>query len=175
MTQNTAIDRERTAVVIMDFPNGNVDRFATDPQGVLERAAQVLQGARRAGLPVIYTVHGRKGHTPDEHALDFDPRLDPGPDEAVLVKTKTGAFSTTGLDVILRGMGRDILVLIGISTRGCVLSTARWASDINYSVMVVSDACDNPDPEVHRILVEKVLPMTATVLTTREFLDAFEN
>ena len=72
----------------------------------------------------------------------------------------------------MREMGRDSLVLMGVSTAGCVLSTIRWAADINYKVAVVSDGCDDPDPEVHRVLTEKIYPRQGPVMTAQEFLQA---
>ena len=85
----------------------------------------------------------------------------PAPGETVVTKTKPGAFSTTGLDIMLREMGVDTVILMGVATSGCVLSTIRWAVDINYKPFVVVDACSDPDPEVHRVLTEKVYPRNA--------------
>jgi len=70
---------------------------------------------------------------------------------------------------MLREMGVDTLILMGVATSGCVLSTIRWAVDINYKPVVVGDACSDPDPEVHRVLTEKVYPRQGTVLTAQAF------
>ena len=43
-------------------------------------------------------------------------------------------------------------------------------TDINYKLIVVSGACSDSDPEVHRVLTEKVYPRQGTVMTTQEFL-----
>jgi nicotinamidase-related amidase len=63
-------------------------------------------------------------------------------------------------------------VLFGISTSGVVLSTVRWAADMDYKLAVVSDACADRDAEVHRVLIDKVFPWQATVVNTQEFLKA---
>ena len=94
--------------------------------------------------------------------------------ETVVIKTKPGAFSTTGLDIMLREMGVDTVILMGVATSGCVLSTIRWAVDINYKPFVLVDACSDPDPEVHRVLTEKVYPRQGTVLTTQAFCQLVE-
>jgi nicotinamidase-related amidase len=49
-------------------------------------------------------------------------------------------------------MGVDTVILMGVATSGCVLSTIRWAFDINYKPYVLADACSDPDPEVHPLL-----------------------
>ena len=69
-------------------------------------------------------------------------------------------------------MGRDTLVIMGVATSGCVLSGVRWAVDVNYSFIVLSDACSDGDPEVHRVLTEKVYPRQGRVMDTDEFLQA---
>jgi len=172
MTQQATLDKDRSVVLIMDFQERIVNGVASDPSGVVQRAAQVLTGARQAGIPIIYVVHRGGDFQSDAPDLGIHPGVAPTPGERVITKTRTSPFSTTGLDVTLREMGKDSLVIIGVATSGCVLSTVRWAADINYKLMVVADACSDRDPEVHRVLTEKVYPRQATVLTTQEFLQA---
>ena len=61
-------------------------------------------------------------------------------------------------------------MLAGISTSGVVLSTLRQAADLDYRITVLADACADPDPEVHRVLTEKVFPRQALVTTTDEWI-----
>ncbi len=172
MTQQTVTDRDRTAVLIMDFQQRIVNNVASEPESVVRNAARVLEGARGAGIPVIYVVH--RGGAFAEYAPDVEVHegVTPAAGEMVITKTRPGPFSTTALDVDLREMGRDTLVVMGVATSGCVLSAVRWATDINYRFIVVSDACSDADPEVHRVLTEKVYPRQGTVMTADEFLAA---
>ena len=173
MTQQaTRIDVDRTAVLIMDFQQRIIANVATEPAAVVEQAARALAGARVAGIPVIYVVH--RGGPFAEYAPDVELHdgVAPAEGELVITKVRPGPFSTTALDVTLREMGRDNLVIMGVATSGCVLSSVRWAVDVNYSFIVLSDACSDGDPEVHRVLTEKVYPRQGTVMTTGEFLQA---
>lgn len=173
MTQSaTKIDAARSAVVIMDFQQRIVNNFASDPESVVRNAARVLEGARTAGIPVLHVVH--RGGPFAEYAPDVEIHTGvvPAEGERVITKTRPGPFSTTSLDVDLREAGRDTLILLGVATSGCVLSCVRWAFDVNYNLIIVSDACSDPDPEVHRVLTEKVYPRQATVVSTEEFLVA---
>ena len=172
MTQQVSIDREKAAVLIMDFQQRIVNNVASDPRAVVQKASEVLQGARQAGIPVIYVVH--RGGALQEYAPDVEIHegVSPGSGETVITKTKPGPFSTTALDVTLRDMGKDTLIVMGVATSGCVLSSVQWATDIGYKFVVVSDACSDADPEVHRVLTEKVYPRQGTVMTTQEFLQA---
>ena len=173
MTQQaTRIDADRTAVLIMDFQQRIIANVATEPDAVVENAARALAGARAAGIPVIYVVH--RGGPFAEYAPDVELHegVTPAEGELVITKVRPGPFSTTALDVTLREMGRDNLVIMGVATSGCVLSSVRWAVDVNYSFIVLSDACSDGDPEVHRVLTEKVYPRQGTVMSTDEFLAA---
>jgi nicotinamidase-related amidase len=96
--------------------------------------------------------------------------LAPRPDEPVIIKRRISAFSGSDLDVLLRGANANALVLGGISTSGVVLSTVRQAADLDYRLTVLADACADPDPEVHRVLTEKVFPKQALVTTTDEWI-----
>src|SRR5438552_15582568 len=102
-TQQLTLDRDRTAVLIMDFTTGIVANAASDPDGVVGRAAQVLKSARDAGVPVIYIVPGGSGRPPAE----IHPGVAPVPDEPAVGNDRLGASSTTGLHPPLRPMGHD--------------------------------------------------------------------
>ena len=82
------------------------------------------------------------------------------------------AFSGSDLDVVLRSLGVDSLVLSGIATSGVVLSTLRQAADLDYRLTVLTDGCTDRDPEVHRVLMEKVFPRQASVVSVAEWADA---
>lgn len=55
-------------------------------------------------------------------------------------------------------------MLAGIATSGVVLSTVRHAADADYRIVVVEDCCADRDPEVHRVLMEKVFARQTTVV-----------
>jgi nicotinamidase-related amidase len=81
------------------------------------------------------------------------------------------AFAGSDLDVVLRGLGAGTLVLAGIATSGVVLSTLRQAADLDYRLIVLADACLDADPEVHRVLTEKVFPRQAEVSTVAQWTE----
>jgi nicotinamidase-related amidase len=81
------------------------------------------------------------------------------------------AFAGSDLDVVLRGLGAGTLVLAGIATSGVALSTLRQAADLDYRLIVLADACLDADPEVHRVLTEKVFPRQAEVSTVAQWTE----
>ena len=98
---------------------------------------------RAAGIPVIYVVH--RGGVFAEYAPDMELHdgVAPAEGELVITKVRPGPFSTMALEVTLRDMGRDNLVIMGVAASGCVLSSVRWTVDINYSFIALSDACSD--------------------------------
>jgi nicotinamidase-related amidase len=193
MADQLSIERDKTAVVIMDYQSDIVGGYPEDVRNeLLARASKVLTKARREGIPVIYVVvRFREGYpeissrdearrgirqsgrlvegTPGAEIL---PEVAPQPGEVVVAKRRTGPFSTTDLNAILNAKGIETLVLMGVSTSGCVLSAVRWAADIDYRLIVIADCCADRDDEVQRVLTEKVFPRQATVVNSDEFIQA---
>ncbi len=193
MAETLTIDKARTAVVIMDYQNDIVGMVPPEQQGpLLQRARQVLDRSRQAGVPVFYVVVRFRDGYPEVSprnktfsgisqsgrmregtpGAEIQADVAPQPGEVVVTKRRVGAFSTTDLAPLLRARDIDTVVLMGIVTSGCVLSTVRWAADADYSVVVLSDGCGDRDDEVHRLLMEKIFPRQATVVTTQEFINA---
>jgi nicotinamidase-related amidase len=96
------------------------------------------------------------------------PQVAPQAGDIIVRKTRVGAFSTTDLDKQLRDRGITNLILAGISTSGVVLSTVRDAADRDYRVYVLADGTADVDPDVHDILIQKIFPRQAYIITTAE-------
>jgi nicotinamidase-related amidase len=190
MTDSTqTVQAARTALLVMDFQRGILERMP-DAGAALDKAAQAIEIVRRAGGSVGYVrvaftdaelqavPERNKGFSAakssgadfsvDSPSTQIHERLAPQPGDVVVRKTRVGAFSTTDLGKQLRQRGIDTLILAGISTSGVVLSTVRDAADRDYSLFVLSDACSDPQPDVHALLIEKVLSRQAGILTTAE-------
>ena len=193
ITPELTINSTRTAVLIMDYQNDIVSMLPENVQvPLLDRANTILKKARQAHLPIVYVVVRFRNGYPEVNpqnklfgslkesgrlregttGSEIHDRVAPQPEDIIVTKRRVGAFSTTDLETILRAKNINTLVLFGISTSGVVLSTIRWAADMDYSLVVISDACADRDAEVNRVLMDKVFPWQATVVTTREFLNA---
>jgi isochorismate hydrolase len=86
--------------------------------------------------------------------------------DIVVRKTRFGAFATTDPHAGLHAHGIDTLILAGVSTSGVVLSTVRHATDEDYRLYLLADATADTDPEVHRVLIDKVFPHQTDIITT---------
>jgi ureidoacrylate peracid hydrolase len=169
----TSIDAARSAVLVIDMQNDFVAEGAPlefpDGRRIVPAVQRVLNACRQRGMPVIYTahVHRREGTDLGLHAElyppvgagdalvdgepggDIYPELAPQPGELVIKKHRYSAFYGTELDVVLRGMEVDTLLLMGMTTECCVLSTARGALELGYRTLVAADACASCDYADH--------------------------
>jgi nicotinamidase-related amidase len=181
---------QNSALLVMDVQRGVVQRYPGDP-ALLDRVVRAIETARAMGVPVIFVrVAFRPGHPEvsarnrafaalasqagtsfgeEDEATQIHPALAPRAEDPVVVKKRVSAFAGSDLDVLLRSSGITHLVLTGIATSGVVLSTLRDAADRDYELTVLSDACADADPEVHRVLTEKVFPRQADVLSVAEW------
>jgi nicotinamidase-related amidase len=112
-------------------------------QPALDQAAELLDRARSAGIPVVHVMHDAGEGSPydvrDEIGQIVD-RVAPRDGELVIVKTFPNAFIGTDLDQRLSAApGRD-LILAGFMTHMCVSSTARGAFSLGYRPAVVAGA-----------------------------------
>ncbi len=184
------IDKSATAVLLMDYQNDMVERVPEQERKVLlDSAMSVLASARKAGMPVVYIVVKFRNGYPEVsprnklfsmvkkggRLLDGTPATEiyasvaPAPADVVLTKVRVGAFSTTALETLLRARGITSLVLLGIATSGVVLSTVRWAADMDYGLTVIADGCADFNADTHRVLLENVFPAQANVITASAF------
>ncbi|WP_181957414.1 cysteine hydrolase family protein [Streptomyces paludis] len=183
------------ALLVMDVQRAVVDRYP-DP-AYLPRLREAVDAARAGGVPVIHAVVGFRPGYPEvsarnrmfggllragapagadatataaaERATAIHPDIAPEPGETVVTKRRVSAFAGSDLDMVLRAGGIDHLVLTGIATSGVVLSTLRQAADLDFGLTVLSDGCLDADPEVHRVLTEKVFPQQAEVTTVADW------
>ncbi len=176
------------SLLVMDMQVAIVEHFGGDGDP-LERVAQAIAAARGAGIPVVYVrvgfrsgypevsprnrtfsaLAGRGGFAEDDPMAQIHAGVAPEPGDVIVTKRRVSAFTGSDLEVVLRAAGVDSLVLTGIATSGVVLSTLREAADRDYDLTVLADCCGDADPEVHRVLTEKVFPRQAEVTTVADW------
>ena len=181
----------KSALLIMDVQNGVVDRIVEGGDAFLAALDRTAAAARAAGIPVIYVRVGFRAGAPEispknlsfsqvaadayvesSPATQIHSAVAPQPGDIVVTKRRVSAFAGSDLDVVLRSLDVDVLVLTGIATSGVVLSTVRQAADMDFRLTVLSDLCVDLDPETHRVLMDKVFPRQASVVTAVEWAES---
>jgi nicotinamidase-related amidase len=161
---------ERPAVLAVDLVNAFTDPrlpFGSDLDAAVEHARRVLDQARRAGLPVLFTTVAYEDPDLADAGLwavkvpatatlragspevEPDGRLGRREDESVLVKKYASAFFGTDLVSRLNALRVDTLVLVGCTTSGCIRATAVDAIQNGFRPMVVREAVGDRDPAAH--------------------------
>jgi nicotinamidase-related amidase len=188
-----SLDLSKTALLMGDF---YADMMRTLPHAVerkvLEKAQTVLKAARESGILVCYSAtvfrpgypeisernktFSQRKHSGQPAAADpvqlIHPSLKPAEGEIVVGKHRVNALYGTGLDLVLRANDIETLIIMGYATSGLVLSTTRFAADLDYRLYVVEDCYSDPDPEVHDFLTKRILSRQADVVTSEELIRA---
>jgi nicotinamidase-related amidase len=189
-TDHVHIEPSRTALLVMDYQNGTVATVENGKQ-LVAQAADLIDSFRAHGGTIGYvrvafadgeldgapassgmarnlTPERRATMRADASATQIADAIAPKDGDVVVRKQRVGAFSTTDLHEQLQARGIDTLVLAGISTSGCVHSTVLDAFDRDYRVIVLADACADPDQELHRFLLERVFTKRGEVIEVDE-------
>jgi len=187
--KKTTISDKQTALLVMDVQTRIVGMIE-DHDKLIQNIQKAIKHAHQNEIPVIYiVVQFREGFPevspnnksfsviksrqdafadPEQMAIFKD--VTPEKDDIVVTKRRVSAFTGSDLEVVLRSLGVNKLVLSGIATSGVVLSTVRQAADKDYQLIVLSDCCADGDPQVHETLLTKIFPRQTEVLSVDEWL-----
>ena len=177
-----------TALIPIDVQNGfDLSPGNVNNPGMEANGLRLLAGWRDAGLPLLHVRHDSikpgSRFAPGSHGNALRPGFEPQGGEPLVVKSVNAAFIGTDLDLRLRRLGVDSVVLFGLVTDMCVSTTARVAANLGYRTIVVGDACSSfnlvdrdgraiPAADVHRIHLATLHAEFATVVDTDEVLAA---
>jgi nicotinamidase-related amidase len=180
------------AVVAVDIAMAYLDRESPLYAGVedaVASAARVIAAARAVGVPVLHTrvryqpggadggVFRRK--VPSLWVFDEGcplgepaPAVAPAAGEVVVVKQYASGFFGTSLASTLHATGIDTVVVVGLTTSGCVRATALDAMQHGFVPIVVRDAVGDRDPRPHEANLLDLQAKYADVVTEAETLAA---
>jgi nicotinamidase-related amidase len=185
----------KTALLLLDLQQGILERLKDETASYLSRVSEAINVARAAGISIIYIktcfrpghpeistrnfsaakVASYGGFVEGDQSVDISPGVAPLERDILVTKRRVSAFSGSDLDVVLRGLNVDSLVLAGVATSGAVLSTVRQAADLDFNLTVLEDLCMDPDSEVHRVLVEKIFPRQARTLSAEQWIQTLSS
>ena len=145
------IDLSRSAVLVVDVLGGSNEVLPVLADMVANSVA-IVEAARAAGVPVIFADdahvpgldrelelwgdHGIAGTEDAKPAAAFEV----GEGDYVIPKRRYDAFFQTDLDLTLRELGVDTLIVVGADTNICVLQTLAGAYFRAYKTIVAAEA-----------------------------------
>ena len=197
-----ALDPQRTALIIQDmqndviieggaFADSGAPAHATS-QNVVENVKRLADACRGAGVPVIHVWYiveqgapGLKQNAPlfegvkganalvrgSWGAAPVD-GLEPKDGDHVVEKMRMNGFYDTRLDILLRGLGAETVVITGAWTNMSIEHTARHAADAGYRAVVASDGTSTVNDEWQRAALEYAMTNVAQVGTCEEIAAA---
>jgi len=203
--QVSEINPAKCVLIVVDMQNDFVAPGAPmeTPAGraMLPNLIRAIDCCRDNGAKVIYTAHAHRkdgcdvglfaklwppvaskaGLVDGTKGIEIYDEVAPRAGEIVVKKHRYSAFYGTDLGIILRNSGIDTVVIAGVTTENCCLSTARDALFRDYKVVFLSDATatfDYPDvgqgamsaDEVHRTVLVILSVSTAHVMKVEEFV-----
>jgi gluconolactonase len=196
------LDPKRSALIIQDLQNDVIiegGAFADSgapahatAQNVVGNVADLAAACRAAGVPVIHIwyvveqgaaglkqnaplfqgvkeanalVRGTWGAAPAEG-------LEPQDGDHVVEKMRMNGFYDTQLDILLRGLGADTIIVSGAWTNMSIEHTARHGADAGYEVIVPSDGTSTTGDEWQNAALNYAMTNVAKVATCAEIKTA---
>ena len=183
----------KTALIIIDMQNDfalpGAPMSVAGAMAVLPNIKRVLAHFRAHGLPVFHVVREYRADGSDIEATRLDgfladqpscvpgtpgceigAGLEPLPGEYRIVKNRFSAFMHTELDFMLRRLGVDTIVVVGIQYPNCIRTTVFDGVAHGYNVLLVTDAAGAQTEEIARANILDIANIGVRCLTTDEFL-----
>lgn len=167
-THKLELRKSKTALLMIDmqkyFLNPESAEFTPSGLVILPKIKSLIDICRNNNIHVIYTRHAHHESETDTGimkwwwegmCLENSPEslvtdeIAPLPNERVIIKRRYSAFYNTDLEIILRCMGIEDLIICGIMTNMCCESTARDAYYRDYNVYFPADATGSITEEMH--------------------------
>ena len=155
----------KPAILVVDMLNDFVYGALTCERGkaIVPATANLLGAARKAGIPVIFCNDAhRKGIDRElalwgDHAIagtpgaEVIPELSLSESDYVVPKRRYSGFFQTELDILLKELGVQTVVMTGLHTHMCVRHTSADAYSLGYDVVVAKEATDSFTEEDYNI------------------------
>jgi nicotinamidase-related amidase len=182
---------DRPALLVVDLITAFTDPdsdLGADVRDVVAQTDRLLDAFREADLPRYFTTvafeesYGDAGRFVEKvpalrelrlgsDRVAVDDRIAPVDDERVILKKYASAFFGTDLATELTTHRVDTLVVAGVTTSGCVRSTAVDSLQHGYRTVVPADAVGDRAEGPHRANLFDIDAKYGDVVTTDAVLD----
>lgn len=182
----------KMALLIIDMQNDFCLPGAPfEVKGALPVARQIkkaLDAGRSRGLPVVHVIRHYRADGIDVEATRYKAfiekggafiegtrgaeiinELKPVKGEYTIVKQRWSAFFQTELDILLRRLNVNQIVVTGVQTPNCIRGTVWDANSLDYEVIVLTDGTGATSPEVHQANLFDMQNIGIQLMTTGEF------
>ena len=172
-----AVEPSRAALLLIDLQKGeyNPNKIKAEPQHayfwerlaktVIPNGQRLLAECRAAGVEVIYTTVECYTLDGRDRSLDYKvsgiffakgsweaqvlDELKPLPNEIFIPKMSSSVFVSTNIEYVLRNLGIEYVMVMGVLTDQCVESAVRDGCDMGFLITLIEDACATFSQERH--------------------------
>ncbi|MCL5743711.1 MAG: cysteine hydrolase [Acidobacteria bacterium] len=139
---------------------------------LLPDRADLIPRRRKREQIAMSATKGQSGHLPllGSSGHEIIPSLRPVAGELVLDKNTASAFNSTAIELLLRNLKLQTLIMAGLMSDFCVLLTALDAADRGFNVIIANDACTTIDPGSHEAAMLLFRRGYGYVLETQEIV-----
>jgi len=191
------VDFKRSVLLIVDMEYGFLDSksplFVNLGFEIVANIKKILNIYREKKLPIIFVKrkHRKSGIDIDKTRVEFFKKskglilendksseiiddLKPLKDEIIVIKRRWSSFFGTELDILLRRLNINNLIVTGIQTPNCIRATVYDALSLDYNVIVISDATASKSEEIQKNNLFDIENLGVDVLTTNELIHILE-
>lgn len=148
---------KKCAVLVVDMLNDFVTGALKCDRGlaIVPKTAELLDGCRKKGVPVIFCNDAHIKNIDHElklwgdHAIvgtkgaEVIPELGLTDTDYTVPKRRYSGFFHTDLDLLLKELNVDTVIMTGLHTHMCVRHTSADAYQLGYNIIVAKDATDS--------------------------------
>ncbi len=190
----------KTALIVIDMQRGFIDprsaQCISGAAATVPDCARVIRHCRDNGIPVIFVTRLYRAdgsdveHTRFKSWRDGGRAMSPGCDAGIsaalpeefgsdardyhIVKQRYSAFFATELDMLLRRLRVDTVVLAGTTTPNCIRTTCYDAISLDYNTVVISDCTSSASEEIQLSNLRDMANVGAQILSAGEFISGCE-
>ena len=187
------VNPEKVAVLVIDMTNAFVEPGAPlevpKAREIIPALKRVLASCRGLGIPILYVIHAFREDGLDAGLMfDFYPvlksgclnygssgtqvyaEISPEANDITVYKNRYSAFFNTDLDLILRRLGKDTIIVTGEASEFCCESTVRDAFYRDYKVLFLSDANASSSEQLHAATMKTISNGFGEVLSSEDLL-----
>jgi nicotinamidase-related amidase len=188
----------KTALLIIDMQNDfclpGAPLEIKGAMSVVPQIKKALDASRKWGLPIIYIIRHYRADGSDVEITryhDFMKKggacirgtkgaeiideLKPLKGDYIITKRRWSAFFQTELDMLLRRLNVDQIVVTGVQTPNCIRATVWDANSLDYEVIVLTDGTAAKTQEVHRANLYDMQNIGIQLMATDEFISHLPN
>ena len=162
----------KQALIMIDMQRGFLDSASPlcipSAEATVPACAALIDRCHAAGIPVIYAVRHYRSDCAAHLSDAFPAAFTVLPQDYVLVKPRFSAFFHTSLDLILRRLGVQTVLLAGTTTPNCIRTTCYDAISLDYDAVVLSDCTSSVTDAVQAANLADMQRIGAAVCASTE-------